>query len=216
MPSPHIVRLAASAVLILSAVVVLGLSAHVEHNTRSVGLSSSTFTYDAFVGAFTILVELALLVVRLTVPTVATLLVEVGLAGLVWIFWLASGVATTKYTSEDRSICKHLDDLLDVPELKDFPPDAIALVKKAFKSACRDLHANLAFIWIAFVATTLLVGYIVFLGLKQHNGIKLWRSNFRQYDRAAHTSADPFADPVGSSRGPVVGVADDNDSTFKP
>jgi hypothetical protein len=33
---------------------------------------------------------------------------------------IAAGVATTKYTQEDRSICKNLDDLDNVPELDDF------------------------------------------------------------------------------------------------
>ncbi|KAK8847648.1 hypothetical protein IAR55_005507 [Kwoniella newhampshirensis] len=214
MPTPHILRLIGSAILVLCAVVVLGISAHVEHNTRAVGYKSSTFTYDAFVGAFTIVLELALLVARLVKPAVATLIVEAGLAGLTWIFWLASGIATTKYTEEGRSICKNLDDLLDVPELSDVPPDALAMIKKVFKSACRDLHADLAFIWIGFIVATMIVGFTVVLGMRQPHGTKMWRSNYKEYERASHTSADPFADPVGSARGPVVGVAEDPD--YKP
>jgi hypothetical protein len=45
------------------------------------------------------------------------------------------------------------------------------LVKKAFKKACRDLKAELAFIWIAFAVTTALALYLFVLGNRKHKRI---------------------------------------------
>jgi hypothetical protein len=41
-----------------------------------------------------------------------------------------------------------------------------ATAKKILSSACSELHAELAFIWIGFVVSTLLTVYLVSLGLK--------------------------------------------------
>jgi hypothetical protein len=54
------------------------------------GLSTATYTYDAFVGAFTLLFELVFLVLRLIKRE--TLLTSIGgelaLAATLWVFWL--------------------------------------------------------------------------------------------------------------------------------
>ncbi|WVQ65992.1 uncharacterized protein L199_004170 [Kwoniella botswanensis] len=213
MPSPLNLNLISNAIVAICGVVVLGISAYVEHTTRKIGYTSSTYTYDAFVGAFTLIAILALIAVRYGKPSFASIVNEVTLSGLLWIFWLAAAASTTHYTSADRAICKHIDDLFDLPEFEDAPADAIALAKKVFKSTCRDLKAQLAFLWIGFVLLTLTTVYLVYLGMKRGNS--MWRSNLRSYDHDAHSHADPFADPVGSQRGPVAGVVDE-DPDHKP
>ena len=41
------------------------------------------------------------------------------------IFAAASGIDTTLFTEEGRSVCKHLDDLFDVPEFENVDPDVL-------------------------------------------------------------------------------------------
>ncbi|OCF32803.1 hypothetical protein I316_05439 [Kwoniella heveanensis BCC8398] len=207
MPSPHGLILVGDAVLTVCSAVVLGISAYVEHTTRKIGYHSSTYTYDAFVGAFTILVVLGFIVARLAKPGLATVLNETAVAGLTWIFWLAAAISTTHTSRDDRAVCRHLDDLFDLPEFENVDKDALALAKKIFKSTCRDLNAQLAFIWIGFIVVTFILGYLIYLGTKRSN--TMWRATLRGYDKDLHTHQDPFADPVGSTQGPVAGVADE-------
>ena len=135
---------------------------------RQFEVKTSTFTYDAFVGAFTIVAELVFVGLRILSPNsvVVSLGAETALGGLLWVFWLAAAVATTHYTSDDRSACKHINDIFDLPEFEDLDPDAVKLVKKVFKSACSELHAELAFLWIGFILTTFIVGTSVVLWMK--------------------------------------------------
>lgn len=49
--------------------------------------------------------------------------------------------------------------------------DNLALVRKVLKSTCRDVHAQLAFIWIGFVVLTLTTIYLVTLGAKRTNSV---------------------------------------------
>jgi hypothetical protein len=135
---------------------------------RQFGVSTSVFTFDAFLGAFTIVFELVTLTLRILSPSslLTSAGAELGFGGLLWIFWVAAGASTTHFTSEDRSVCKHLNDLFDLPELEDVDPDLLDMAKKVLKQSCRLLHAELAFIWIAFVMTTLVVASTVFLWYK--------------------------------------------------
>ncbi|WVW84442.1 hypothetical protein I302_106476 [Kwoniella bestiolae CBS 10118] len=213
MPSPLKINLASNGLLVVCGLVVLGISAYVEHTTRKINYSSSTYTYDAFVGIFTFVALFGLVVLRAAKSKYASVGVETGISGLLWIFWLAGAADTTKYTSADRAICRHIDDLFDLPEFETADPDAIALAKKVFKSTCRDLKAQLAFLWIGFVILTVTTVYLVYLGMKRGNS--MWKSSLLNYDHDAHSHSDPFADPVGSQRGPVAGVVDE-DPDAKP
>lgn len=49
--------------------------------------------------------------------------------------------------------------------------DNLALVRKVLKSTCRDVHAQLAFVWIGFVVLTLTTIYLVTLGAKRTNSV---------------------------------------------
>ena len=192
---------------------------------RQFGVSTSVFTFDAFLGAFTIVFELGTLALRILSPNslFTSAGAELGFGGLLWIFWIAAGVSTTHFTSEDRSVCKHLNDLFDLPELEDVDPSVLDLAKKILKQSCRLLHAELAFIWIGFIMTTLVLGATVFLWYKagatkavsrvradawpdvcgQRTDGQTWRENlFTRH----HLAKDPFADPQGQVRGPTVGV----------
>ncbi|WWC70520.1 uncharacterized protein I206_104471 [Kwoniella pini CBS 10737] len=213
MLSPLKLTLISNAVVGICGVVILGISAYVEHTTGKIGYHSSVYTYDAFVGAFTLVALVVIIALRYGKPSLATLLNEVVLSALLWIFYLAAGASTTHYTRDDRQVCKHIDDLFDLPEFENADQDAIAMLKKIFKSTCRDVKAQLAFIWIGFVALTITTIYLATLGMKERNS--LWKSSLRTYDHDTHSHADPFADPVGSSRGPVAGVVND-DASFKP
>lgn len=41
--------------------------------------------------------------------------------------------------------------------------EVVTAAKKIFKSACSELHAELAFIWISFVLASIILGSIVWL-----------------------------------------------------
>jgi hypothetical protein len=84
---------------------------------------------------------------------------------------VAAGIATTRYTEGDRAVCKHLDDLFNLPEFEDADKEALALVKKVLKSTCTDVHAQLAFVWIGFVVLTLTTIYLIVLGAKKGNTV---------------------------------------------
>ncbi|WVR06132.1 hypothetical protein IAU60_003162 [Kwoniella sp. DSM 27419] len=98
MPSPLGVNLILNALTAVCSAVFLGISAYIEH---TIGYHSATFTYDAFVGAFTIVALLALVILRLAKPATLTLIVEAGVAGLLWIFWLALAKSIFKSTCRD-------------------------------------------------------------------------------------------------------------------
>lgn len=150
MVAPLTLRTVCSVLFIICGAVVLGISIHIEHavsagyfarraltddlpsQTRVIGYKSSTFTFDAFVGAFTLFVEILGLIAR-WVPALSRFVplpVEGGIALLLWIFLIgesrflvlklttASAINTTQFTEMDRSVCKHLDDLFDLPEFK--------------------------------------------------------------------------------------------------
>lgn len=200
MPSPFLVRTLCGVVLIICATVTLGISAHVENSVchhprpnvglaitdtqaRQFGVKTSTFTYDAFVGAFTIVAEVLFIGLRVGLPNsiVVSLTGEAILSALLWVFWIAAGIATTHYTSEDRSVCKHINDLFDLPEFEDVDPEVVAAAKKIFKSACSELHAELAFIWISFVLATIILGSIIWLWYR--NGPNKQASQVCTYDK---------------------------------
>ena len=44
-----------------------------------------------------------------------------------------------------------------------------AIARKVIQSACSELHAELAFIWIAFVLITFVLGYTIVLGMRQQS-----------------------------------------------
>lgn len=58
---------------------------------RALGFSTKTYTYDAFVGAFTLVVEVVMVVLRLAKrdSAVVSIAAELGVAGLLCIFWLS-------------------------------------------------------------------------------------------------------------------------------
>jgi hypothetical protein len=58
-----------------------------------------------------------------------------------------------------------------LPEFENADKEALALVRKVLKSTCRDVHAQLAFIWIGFVVLTLTTIYLVVLGAKRNNTV---------------------------------------------
>ncbi|WWC88888.1 uncharacterized protein L201_003803 [Kwoniella dendrophila CBS 6074] len=207
MPSPLNLNLISNGIVAICSIVVLGISAYVEHTTRKIGYHSATYSYDAFVGAFTLVALIVIIALRFGKPSLTTLINEVGLSFLLWILWLAAGISTTRYTSADRAICKHIDDLFDLPEFEQADPQAIAIAKKIFKSTCRDVKAQLAFVWIGFLVLTLTTVYLVSLAIKRGNS--MWRSTLKTYDHDTHSHTDPFADPVGSHRGPVAGIVDE-------
>ena len=113
------IRLLAAAILALSGIVVLGICAHVETNVRSpsllehdpaadtllpdnpyltldkpqirnLGLSTSLYTFGAFLGALTLVVELAFAATRFWFPDSkpAYLVSEVAANAVLWIFWV--------------------------------------------------------------------------------------------------------------------------------
>ncbi|KAL7420362.1 hypothetical protein Q5752_005332 [Cryptotrichosporon argae] len=219
LPSPLLVRSVAGGLLVVCGAVVLGISAHVESSTRTFGIRTSTFTYDAFVGAWTVAVELAMLVARATVrhdAGLVSLAVELGLAGLHLVFWLAAGIATTVYTDAGRSLCRNLDDLFEQPELEGLDADALALIKKAMQKACSELHAELAFIWIGFAVLVLVLAHLGGTALRARRAVggrAAWRASLRSAGRGAR---DPFSDPVGAAAGPTVGLAGNEDPDGKP
>ncbi|WRT67586.1 uncharacterized protein IL334_004558 [Kwoniella shivajii] len=221
MPRPLINVLISNAVLAICSCVVLGIAAYVEHTTRKIGYKSSTYTFDAFVGAYTLVVLFAIIILRLVKPAWIPLFNEVILSFILWSFWLAAAASTTYHTKDDRQVCKHIDDLFDLPEFENADQDAIALAKKIFKSTCRDVKAQLAFVWIGFVILTITSGYLAYLITRR--GISMWKSTLHSYDHDSHALAsdhhphqqDPFADPIGSRQGPVAGIANE-DPDFKP
>jgi len=211
MPSPLLIRYIGAALLFVVGAIVLGISVHVEHAGRTIGFKSHTFTYDAFVGAWTILVEVVLAACRHFFPTtvMATFAVELGALFLSLVFWLASGIDTTIFTSEGRSVCKHLDDLFDLPEFEQVDQDVLQQAKNVLSDACSELHAELAFIWIGFVATTLLFGYLIVQALRMRSrGVpKVMQKTLGHSAHVAAATPDPFADPVGSSPQIGAGIA---------
>ncbi|KAK4689042.1 hypothetical protein P7C73_g1069, partial [Tremellales sp. Uapishka_1] len=219
-PSPLIIRQVGGAILIICSVVVLAISIHVENSSRALGFKTSTFTYDAFVGAFTTLVELVALVTRTQLVNFvgSSFAVEIGLTALLWIFWLASGIRTTTYTEESRSFCKNLDDLFDLPELKDLDAAQLAAAKKILQSACSEIHAQLAFVWIGFVVLTFVTAYLLWLGVRQQSrgNRSIWRTSVHNYNVSVHSHSDPFNDPIGGYPGPSVGVAGVVDEESNP
>lgn len=211
------IRLAAAAVLAICGIVVLGISAHVETSVRNVqGISTSVYTFAAFLGAFTLFVELVLAAVRFWLPESkpAYLLSEVIVNGIVWIMWLAAAASITHETKDSRSICRNLNQLDNVPELDDFDPELLRIIKKAMKSACREMNAALAFAWIGFVTCTLLMVFLFVIGTRKHKrvGRSAWYQSLYHYDRPA---ADPFADPAGNARAFGVGVVTEEDPDAK-
>ncbi|ORX34186.1 hypothetical protein BD324DRAFT_168878 [Kockovaella imperatae] len=213
MPSPLVVRYSGAVLLFIVGAVVLGISVHVEHSTRVLGFKSHTFTYDAFVGAWTILAEIVLAVTRhfFSQTVLATFLVEISVLCLSMIFWLAAGIDTTLFTSEDRSVCKHIDDLFDLPEFENADPQVIQAAKKIFQSACSELHAQLAFIWIGFIVTTLLLGYLVVHALRmKHHGVpNVFQKTLKLSNYIENAPRDPFADPSGNYGVVGAGIAQD-------
>jgi hypothetical protein len=65
-----------------------------DEKTGTIGLHSSTYIYDAFVGAFTLVLILALILIRVVKPSIALLKLEVGSSALLWIFWLGESAAS--------------------------------------------------------------------------------------------------------------------------
>lgn len=88
----YLYRQIAALILVICGAVVLGISIHVEHSARKLGLSTSVFTFAAFVGAWTLLSELVMGVVRHVNPQKAwnSLAVEVGLAAVTWVFYICT------------------------------------------------------------------------------------------------------------------------------
>jgi hypothetical protein len=70
-------------------------------------------------------------------------------------------------------MCKHLDDLFNLPEFENADKEQLAIFRKILKSVCRDVHAQLAFIWIGFVVLTLATIYLIVLGAKKGNTVSL-------------------------------------------
>lgn len=66
---------------------------------------SSTFTYDAFVGAFTLVAELVFVACRFAVPssTIVTLAGEAGLTLVLMMFWLGESVLECSVYPAERS-----------------------------------------------------------------------------------------------------------------
>jgi hypothetical protein len=70
-----------------------------DEKTGTIGLHSSTYIYDAFVGAFTLVLILALVLVRVMKPYIALLKFEVGSSALLWVFWLGESAASGRLNS---------------------------------------------------------------------------------------------------------------------
>jgi len=154
-----------------------------DKQARQFELKTSTFTFAAFVGAFTILVEDVFIVLRIVSPNslVVSLGAEATLGFVQWVFWLAAAIATTHFTSDGRSVCKHLNELFELPEFEGMDREAIKIVKKALKSACSEMHAELAFMWIGFILTTLVVASSVFLWMKNGRTKEVGQGLFSVY-----------------------------------
>jgi hypothetical protein len=77
------------------------------HQIRHNFVSSSTFTYPAFVGALTVVGETALVVFRWKriVRPLTIVAVEVAWTVLLWIFWIAAAANTTSVTSGLLDYC---------------------------------------------------------------------------------------------------------------
>lgn len=112
MVSLFIGRQVAAAIIVISSIVVLAISAHVEDSVRLCcprtapllhietdiwcnfqirlfGISTSYYTFSAFVGALTIVVEVGLAITRqFTSGKINTLLNETIASAVLWVFWL--------------------------------------------------------------------------------------------------------------------------------
>ena len=81
---------------------------------------------------------------------------------ILFIMWLAATIATFHFTQDDRSVCKHLNDLFDLPEFEGVDKEVLNVAKKAMRNACRELKAELAFIVISLILAALIsIGVVV-------------------------------------------------------
>ena len=138
-----------------------------------------------------------------------------------------------------------------MPELQGFDPEIISelttrschtqdltrypssgLIKKAFKSACRETNAVLAFLWIGVATSTLLMVYYLVLGTSKQKRVgrgvgclvrrvrsidvlnvailQAWFQSLPRYDQP---TSDPFADPAGNAQEFGVGVVSEDPDT---
>jgi hypothetical protein len=103
---------------------------------RALDISTALYTFGAFIGAFTILVEVVLAVARFWFPDSkgAYLITEIIGNALLWIFWLGSSRSDvspaflslqliTRDNKDARSICSNLDQIALLPELQPLGPE---------------------------------------------------------------------------------------------
>ncbi|KAJ9112102.1 hypothetical protein QFC22_006402 [Naganishia vaughanmartiniae] len=197
-------RRIASVLLIAFSIVVLGLSAHIESSIRSFGVSTGSYTFSCFVAAFTIFCEIAAAIRQWKKPS--SILANGTTFVIPWALWLASSIAVTHSTSDDRSFCRNINNLTNDPELAGLDPEILKVAKKVLKQACSQIHASLAFSWMSFVLSTIILVGMFVLGIRErrkgNRNAEAWKMLVMQSNEhtASSNAVDPFADPVPYSR----------------